>query len=60
MNKVGLIIGTLPSTYLRVAPGGIATHIDGLMKQLKQKGVHCYICYHKPFGVTQYNQIATE
>ena len=51
MNKVGLIIGTLPSTYLRVAPGGIATHIDGLMKQLKQKGVHCYICYHKPFGV---------
>lgn len=51
MNKIGLIIGTLPSSYLKIAPGGIATHIDGLMRNLKQRYIHCYICYHKPFGV---------
>ncbi len=51
MNKLGLIIGTLPACYRGIAAGGIATHIEGLIKSLHQKGIRTYICYHKPFGV---------
>lgn len=51
MNKIGLIIGTLPASYRGVAAGGIATHIEGLIRSLRQKNIQTYICYHKPFGV---------
>lgn len=51
MNKIGLIIGTLPASYRGVAAGGIATHIEGLIRSLHQKNIQTYICYHKPFGV---------
>ena len=51
MNKVGLIIGTLPAKYIGIAAGGIATHIEGLIDSLHKKGIQTYICYHKPFGI---------
>lgn len=51
INRIGLIIGTLPASYRGIAAGGIATHIEGLIKSLQANGIKTYICYHKPFGV---------
>lgn len=51
-KKIGLIIGTLPALYNAKTAGGIATHIDGLVKQLKKEGISIYMCYHKPFGIS--------
>lgn len=50
-NRIGLIIGTLPASYRGIAAGGIATHIDGLINNLRKRDIKIRICYHKPFGV---------
>jgi glycosyltransferase involved in cell wall biosynthesis len=50
-KKTGLIIGPLPGSITgKPAPGGIATHIEGLLYYLKSNGIDAYICYHKPYS----------
>ncbi len=50
-NSRGLVIGTLPSRFIGISSGGIATHIEGLIENLAKEGIDVYCCYHKPFGV---------
>lgn len=50
-NLNGIIVGTLPAMYRGIAAGGIATHIGGLITNLKLRGANICITYHKPFNV---------
>lgn len=52
LKKVGLIIGPFPGRITgQLSPGGIATHIDGLINYLDGTGISTYKCYHKPYNI---------
>lgn len=60
MKRKGLIIGPLPKSITeKAAPGGIATHIDELLRYLKVNDIDIYICYHKPYDVKKDNVLVS-